>query len=272
MPPEHLRLVEARHGRFLVPRQDIYVGRSLEVYGEWCETEIRIAAQVIKPGDVIVDAGANIGTHSVAFARMAGPKGRVYAIEAQPGMAQIVGANALLNGLSNIVPLNVGLADAPGSFAIGPINYGANANFGGISIPDLDGHEDAAGRIRVSLMPLDELVDLPRLSFFKLDIEHMEAQALRGARQTIARCLPVIYLENSDPVETSAILAELQTFGYRAFWHECRLFAPDNWRGNAENIFENVSCVNMLCVPEGRAVQGLTPATGPETHPRRRGR
>ena len=47
-------------------------GRSLDLYGEWCEFEIVLMRQVIRLGDVVIDAGANIGTHTVAFANLVG--------------------------------------------------------------------------------------------------------------------------------------------------------------------------------------------------------
>lgn len=59
-----------RHGTLLFNSNDTFVGRSLELYGEWCEAEIELLAQVVRRGDFVLDVGANIGTHAVPMARI----------------------------------------------------------------------------------------------------------------------------------------------------------------------------------------------------------
>ena len=77
------RLIRAKHGLFLYNKNDLFVGRSLETYGEWCERELDVLLPIIRPHDVIMDVGANIGPHAVPFARKVGPGGFVYAFEPQ---------------------------------------------------------------------------------------------------------------------------------------------------------------------------------------------
>jgi len=60
-----------RHGTFLFNRNDLMVGRALDLYGEWCESEIHVLTPLLETGSVVVDVGANIGTHSLPFARQA---------------------------------------------------------------------------------------------------------------------------------------------------------------------------------------------------------
>jgi hypothetical protein len=54
-----------RHGIFLFNRNDTFVDRSLNLYGEWCEAEIGLLTQVVRRSDFVLDVGANIGTHAV---------------------------------------------------------------------------------------------------------------------------------------------------------------------------------------------------------------
>lgn len=75
---------KCRHGTFLFNRNDTFVGRSLELYGEWCEAEIELLAQVVKPGDVVLDVGANIGTHAVPFCQWALKTSQSEALQNQP--------------------------------------------------------------------------------------------------------------------------------------------------------------------------------------------
>lgn len=51
---------------------DLYIGISLLLYGEWAEQEARLFSVLLKSGDVVVDAGAHIGSLSLALAHLVG--------------------------------------------------------------------------------------------------------------------------------------------------------------------------------------------------------
>ena len=93
---------------------DAFIGRSLDLYGEWCDDELHILGQILKPGDVVVDAGANIGTHTVAFAQAVGPNGLVVAFEPQRLVHQSLCGNIALNGLTNVTTLLAAVGAARG--------------------------------------------------------------------------------------------------------------------------------------------------------------
>ena len=67
--PGFNHLVVARHGYVLYNVNDRYVGRSIEHYGEWSPGETALFRQFCRPGHYVVDVGAHIGTHTLAFAR-----------------------------------------------------------------------------------------------------------------------------------------------------------------------------------------------------------
>ncbi|HYH40041.1 MAG TPA: FkbM family methyltransferase [Azospirillum sp.] len=96
------RLVRARHGFMLFNRHDTVVGRSLAYYGEYFESEVRLFRQMVRSGDVVIDAGANIGTHTLALARATGPTGRVLAFEPVRLNHQLLCANMALNSLTQV--------------------------------------------------------------------------------------------------------------------------------------------------------------------------
>mmetsp|Transcript_7032 Transcript_7032/g.16004 ORF Transcript_7032/g.16004 Transcript_7032/m.16004 type:complete len:93 (-) Transcript_7032:905-1183(-) len=62
----HHKLVECRHGTFIINKRDTWVGRSLDVYGEWAEAEIALLG-FIEQGDVVADVGSNVGAFTVRF-------------------------------------------------------------------------------------------------------------------------------------------------------------------------------------------------------------
>ena len=48
---DFVRVMECRHGTFALNTHDTFVGRSLELYGEWCESELQLLGQLLKKGD-----------------------------------------------------------------------------------------------------------------------------------------------------------------------------------------------------------------------------
>ncbi|SLN43769.1 hypothetical protein PSA7680_02214 [Pseudoruegeria aquimaris] len=248
--------------------KDIYVGRSLEAYGEWCPAEIALLGQVVRSGDTVVDAGANIGAHTVPFSRLVGPQGLVFAIEMMPETAALLSFNTVLNGCGNVRVINAGVSAAPGRIAMPRIRTDSAYNFGSLSVERMEKAGAGHGAVSVPLQPLDELIRCTSLALIKADVEGHEADLLRGARNLIRTHAPVLYLEADQPESAEALCGLLSEFGYAGYWHRAPLFSPGNWKNNAEDVFGNVTCINMLCVPQARPVQGLKRADGPESHPK----
>ena len=127
-------MIRAKHGLFLYNKNDLFIGRSLETYGEWCERELDVHLQIIKPHDVIIDVGANIGTHAVPFARKVGSGGFVYAFEPQRTVYQTLCANLSLNCILNVKCLNMGAGKQRGTVKIPVLDPEVEQNFGAVNI------------------------------------------------------------------------------------------------------------------------------------------
>jgi hypothetical protein len=106
----------------------------------------------------------------------------------------------------------------PGSFGSLELQRADSNEFIGQSI---DYSEDRLTEIRT--LAIDSL-GLARLDLMKIDVERMELEVLAGARQTIARCLPIIIVEQ---LKTSheALTAALEAHGYRLFYEAMNMFA-----------------------------------------------
>ncbi|THD62598.1 FkbM family methyltransferase [Phenylobacterium sp.] len=249
------KTLQTRHGPMLALAGDRYVTASLEAYGEFSHVEWMLLGQLVKPGMVVVEAGANIGAHSVALARACAP-GPLYLFEPQQRVFQILCANLVLNGITNAVAFPEACGEAEGLVRLPSVDYAAGGNFGGVSVAaDVEG--PAAPGTRVRVRALDSL-DLPACHLIKVDVEGFEAQVIRGAAQTIARFRPVLYLENDRPTGQQELISLVAGLGYDLYWHTPPLFHPENFRGNAVNLFPGVGSVNMLCLPSenGHTVQG----------------
>lgn len=133
---DHLRLRPCRHGLMLFNTNDRFIGALLDQYGEFSEEENEIFLQILKPGMTVVEAGANIGVHTLAIAQKVGPAGRVLAFEPQRSVFQILCANLALNGLEQVEPHWAALGKADGVIAVPRLDSAQRQNFGGLSLGD----------------------------------------------------------------------------------------------------------------------------------------
>lgn len=226
-------------------KRDVFITRSLEVYGEYCPDEWALLKQVIKPGMTVIEVGANIGSHSVDMAKACAP-GPFYAFEPQPRVFQILCANLALNNVANALAYPEGCGEAEGEAVVPRVDYSNTGNFGGVALRGAE----AAG-LRVRIRTLDSL-NLPTCGLIKIDVEGFEPQVLRGARNLIARCRPVLYVENDRAAQQQEVISLIAEMGYRLYWHTPGLFHPNNFNGVKEDIFGRIASLNMLCLPQER--------------------
>jgi FkbM family methyltransferase len=245
------RVKPCRHGDLLFNVNDSHIGRSLDLYGEWAESELELLGLFVKPGDTVVDVGANLGTHTVFFARKVGPDGSVLAFEPQRIVFQTLCANLALNGLLNVHAFQAAVSRQAGTIVVPRLAYGQSGNYGGLSLAGGGGGAgDGAGAgdgERVPVLTLDGLA-IGRCRLLKIDVEGMEIDVLEGGRALIASSRPVVYLENNDAARSPALITWLLGFDYHLFWHVSRFFNPRNFSGNPENVFGNLSDLNMIAV------------------------
>jgi FkbM family methyltransferase len=235
-------LKECRHGRMLYLRNDVYIGRSFDLYGEFSEHEAQMLRQLAMPGATVVEVGANIGGHTVHLAKLVGPSGRVFAFEPQHVIFGLLCANLTLNEQPHVQAIHAAVGDSTGTAQIPVLDPHALLNFGGVSV----------GPSAVSdTVPLVRLDDYPltSLRLLKIDVEGMEIDVLRGARQTIAAHRPMLYVENDREQHSAALISLVMELGYRLFWHLPPLFHAGNFAGNPENVFPGIGSINMVCIP-----------------------
>lgn len=98
----HVRLRSCRHGVMAWLAADPVIGRALDVYGEFAESENALMVRLVRPGDTVVDVGGNIGTVTLALAERVGAGGQVHVFEPQRLVFQLLCANLALNGITNV--------------------------------------------------------------------------------------------------------------------------------------------------------------------------
>jgi FkbM family methyltransferase len=242
--PPFNRSRACRHGTLLYNIHDMYVGRSLDLYGEFSEGEADLFRQMLRPGMTVVEVGANIGALTVVLAQAVWPGGTVRAFEPQRIVFQTLCANMALNNITNADCRQAAVGRAPGNLYVPPLDYSQTNNFGGLELSRTPQGE------RVSVVTLDSL-NLPLCTLLKIDVEGMEQEVLEGARATIGRCQPVLYVENDRPEKSAALVRLIASLGYEMYWHRPPLFNPANFFGHATNVFDNIVSINMICCPRG---------------------
>ena len=235
------KVKDCRHGRLMYLLNDAYIGRSLDVYGEYSEGEIALFRQLLRPGDVAVDVGANIGALTIGMARLVQPQGTVHAFEPQSAIFEILSNNIRLNGLTNVATYRRAVGSERGTIRVPPLDYATANNFGGVALVSHEGEP-------VEVVTIDDL-GLTRLRLLKVDVEGMEAEVVTGARATIARLQPALYIENDRADRSQRLISLLFEIGYRLWWHITPLFNPQNFFRHPHDIFGDVVSFNMIGFP-----------------------
>lgn len=173
--------------------------------------------RALSPGAVFVDVGANLGYFSAMAARLVGATGRVLALEPLPKALSLLRENVAPYPWVDVVAAAAG-------------HERGSAAFSSMPSGDLSGLGVRQGADRVLTVPvttIDDITkDLERLDLLKIDVEGQEAAVLAGARRSLRRFRPLVYLEAHDGGRsTEPILKEV---GYRWAAHgEQQAYSPD---------------------------------------------
>lgn len=231
-------LASTNHGSMMVNRFDYHlvnnsgygVGFQLLNHAAFDPEEIHIATQLLQSrrehfgdGVVALDCGANIGAHTIEWAKTMFGWGQVIAIEAQERLFYALAGNITLNNCFNAKAIFAAVGSTDGNIDVPIPDYFKPASFGSLEIrqkptTEFIGQEidySEAHCFKTTLMAIDSL-KLKRLDFIKIDIEGMEMEALEGAKQSIAAYHPQLFIEKIKSDE-AALQTFLQAMNYQVF-------------------------------------------------------
>jgi FkbM family methyltransferase len=184
--------------------------------GQWEADSWAIIKEHLPVGGTFVDLGAHIGYYSLKAARAVGPKGQVIAIEPNPETVRQLRDNIQASGAKVIAVEPVACSDSEAELEL----FAApRANTGQTSLSRANAQQSGAVHAvyRVRARPLDAIIQeagVSRVDVVKIDVEGAELLVLKGAKQTLARYSPVLFVEVMDnqlqAMGTSA--AELKEF------------------------------------------------------------
>lgn len=236
-------LKKTRYGNMLYNKQDIYIGRSLEQYGEYSYGEAQLFELFARTGYTVLDVGANIGCHTLCLAQAVGPAGTVHAFEPQRLTFQTLCANMALNSITNTHCYHAAVGKTAGNVIIPRLDYAKANNYGGLGLKTE--YTDGESVPRLSL----DALDLSACHFIKIDVEGMEMDVLEGASKTIQKYNPILYFENDRREKSPALLNFLLQADYRLYWHLPSLYHPDNYFKNSDNLFPGTCSINVIAIP-----------------------
>jgi FkbM family methyltransferase len=175
---------------------DIFVSDQILKHGIWepCETEL--FCRLIRPGNTVLDIGANIGYYTSIASRLIGEAGKVFAFEPEPRNFGVLDWNARNSEFDNIVAINQAVADYVGecSLHISPENLGHHSVLESIEHNAIEA---------VSVTSLDDYFadNLPKTNFVKIDVEGGEQKVLEGMKDIMAlNCAHLIVVMEFWPI------------------------------------------------------------------------
>jgi FkbM family methyltransferase len=224
-------LIVNRHDYRMVDEQRGYgVGFQLFSTGLFEPEEVQMALSLLETrkdafgaGVIAIDCGANIGVHTVEWARAMHGWGEVIAVEAQERIFYALAGNIAINNCFNARAIHAAVGAAPGTIRVPQPDYLQPSSFGSL---ELRGHErneyigqpidySREGTREISMVSIDSFA-LPRLDFIKIDVEGMELEVLDGAQESIEKFKPQMLIEVIK-TDRDALLARLAALGYRHY-------------------------------------------------------
>jgi len=172
--------------RVFVDPRDQVIAKKLPLYGGFEQREIELLCSLVRPGDCVLDVGANIGLYSLALSRAVEPHGRVIAVEPDPDNLVLLRRNLLSNACANVIVVEEALGDTAKTVHL----FGSRDNCGGLSTVDILG----LGPNRAIPVPmrrgdsvLAEIGVVPRVA--KIDVEGAEPSVLAGLGDRLPQVL-----------------------------------------------------------------------------------
>ena len=171
--------------------------------------------QLVRAGDTCIDIGANLGYYARTISRLAGPAGRVYAVEPVAPIRKVLSRNLRRCGNTEILPFALGAAAGP--VRMGNDSARENGYFGTGQNFVNDGGQKAAAEFTAQMRRGSELFGkLERLDFVKCDIEGYEAVVMEEMRPLLERFRPTVLIETGGE-NRDRIVALFTELGYDAY-------------------------------------------------------
>ena len=206
-----------------------YYARSVKTF--W-EDDVEPIKALVKPGDSVIDMGANFGWYTNVLSSMVGPTGKVYSIEPIPDTFQVLIGIVRKLGLTNVLPMNYAMSNADGTavMRVPQHEYGGN-NFYRAQIDLKQG--ETTSSMREYTVPMRSLDSLflnmgDKITFIKCDVEGHELAVVKGGARFFEQSTPAWLMEvggNPDDEGTPPhqLFQIMRGYGYKVYFFDGKL-------------------------------------------------
>jgi FkbM family methyltransferase len=261
-------LAATNHGTMILNRNDYCMVGDDRAYGvgyqifntSSCEQEevsfvvalLNLRRKYFGNGVIGLDCGANIGVHTIEWAKQMHNWGKVIAFEAQERIYYALAGNIAINNCLNTTAHLAAVGSENGTIKIPVPDYLLPASFGSLELKQSQNNEfigqnidySDAAMSSVQLKTIDSF-NLPRVDLIKIDVEGMEVDVLNGAAETIKRCKPIMTIEiiKTDKAKVEAFLAEN---GYQFFPFGINILAFHQSDEGLKHITTSANGINLV--------------------------
>ena len=201
-------LISSNHGTMIINRNDYRMidkdrgyGVSYELLSNssYSQQEVNFALALLNKrranfgaGVIALDCGANVGVHTIEWARFMDGWGEVTAFVAQEKIYYALAGNVAINNCLNVTAKNVAVGSQCGSIDIPDIDYFEPSSYGSFELRKTDHNEFIGQKVNyektrsIALVSIDSLA-LRRLDLIKIDVEGMKIEVLKGAQVSIEK-------------------------------------------------------------------------------------
>ena len=223
---------------YLDPKDQV-ITRSTLVYGEWEIGESAEMRRLIRPGDTVVDVGANVGWYTLLASSRVGDSGRVIAFEPAPGSLSLLRKSIAANQLSNVTVETRALWNGRGSITL----HIHETNRGGNSILEDPGRTVA---VEVETISLDEYLGdrQSEIGLVKIDVEGAEGLVLAGMRETLRKRLPRTMIVEFNPSAVRRTGLNPEDVVHRVLVQGYHVRTLDVWSGKS-NLMDETAAIDL---------------------------
>lgn len=171
------------------------------------EAEFAISGSFIKPGDCVLDIGANVGHYTKKFSELVGKYGRVIAFEPVPSTFGYLASNAQLLKHNNTTLINAAVSESAMIVNMYVPKSSSGENFYESQVVKDNNSEELT---KVMSITIDSLNIPMKVSLAKIDVEGHEMSVLLGMTNLLHRDLPILIVETSS----GDVINYLKSIGY----------------------------------------------------------
>lgn len=222
---------KCKHGLMIYNRKDLIIGKSLDAYGEYLESQIKLIKCFINSNDIIYDIGANNGCLTLPFARLVN-KGSVFAFEPERHNFYSLCGNIAINNIYNVYCYPYAIGNKSGSIFVPELNHEHAFDH---SFIELSKQYNCNGYNAI-LTTIDSIKS-NSCKLLKINNSGMEIDALQGGLETINANKPYIMVNNNFKNKSEELINFLKSLNYKIYSLSQKVYNNINFYNNKENLF-----------------------------------